>query len=680
MNILFYVEPLIEKCDPFWKSSWLTYCCANIIRTLDKSGGSFSYVIAVNEPLSSVELDLDVPRVTFTQEDLLAPFQGGYLEASIAWYQQSFSAEQLRYYVTLMKRKLGSFIPDIIITFSPAPFFREAYPDALLLHHEYSIFSRSPYPESWFLDPCGMSEHSYLNRFAKQSVQQLHPAELALVKRFRMKCLEIAERVTPFKEIIYKEKRRFRQLVLLPLQDSSYYSFDGIVPFPSQYDYLVHVLEHVPEDVGVLVTMHPDYPVIKESAFDFLRKRYKNCIYHPEFSWYYAASQYLVKDADAVLTVSSTVGLQTMFFGTKLATLGNTFGYLTDCRSLRDLPAFLEGTAPDNDAILHWIVTRYTIMKDDLTDPAWLSSFLQRALDYFRERKCIGPDFFQPVKACSDIYETLLAQMESKGTGLPVMSKVRSRHAQLYFDVGEGFSETLSAKQPVPPGSWVKTITFNALPSEPIRSLRFDPLDDQTVIDVIEVRAVTGTGSVRLEPRDSNAVLAEDGCYYFSSDDPSISFDLHSEPMLLTELQITVRYRHYGKEALLETMKRQEASHREGKQQLQSLVEQKGAQIAVLEEWLAERRREVARLGDVVAKRDLVLRQIDEELVRESLKVEENIRRGEVESAQLRLLLQRKDEELEALGQRIEEMLCSKSWKLTAPLRAFATILQGTVE
>lgn len=131
MNVLFYVEPLIEREEPYWKEGWATLICTNIAQTLNRSSFKYNFVIAVNEPIAQ-RLDCEnfMKKVIFTQPELLSPFTGGYLEASKAWYCESYTNEQYDYYITMMKKKFVEFTPDIIITFTPVPFLKNLFPDA----------------------------------------------------------------------------------------------------------------------------------------------------------------------------------------------------------------------------------------------------------------------------------------------------------------------------------------------------------------------------------------------------------------------------------------------------------------------------------------------------------------------------------------------------------------------
>lgn len=380
MNILFIVEPLIEKYEPYWKGAWSNYCCVNLANTLGING-DYKYKIVINEPLSEKFSHDGIEKIVLNQSELLKPFPGGYLEATIKWYRRTWSCHELDYYIQLYKNKLNEFEPDLIITFSPVPYLKKAFPNALILHHEYSIFSRLPYPPSWFLDPAGMSEYSFPNEFRTALFDdKMSISSRLLIKELKSACAKIITAACPFTDLIETWRSRYRSLWLLPLQDSGYYSFDGIVSFKSQFDYLVSVLETMPSDIGLIVTMHPEYHVLSYGALTYLQNKYNNMLYSSKFDDYYGVSQYIIPFIDVVVTVSSSVGIQTLLFEKCLITYGNCFSYLP-CKDIKSSCALTEVDIDLQEQILYWFITRYVMRKEQLYNKSWLENFIQKSIE-----------------------------------------------------------------------------------------------------------------------------------------------------------------------------------------------------------------------------------------------------------------------------------------------------------
>ena len=112
MNVLFYVEPLIERGLPYWKDGWALYWGKSMISRLANENCYIAMSDAVAEKYSS---EYGERIVVFSQEELLKPFDGGYMEASSVWYLHSYTKNQLEYYVQLMKSKFAGIAFDVII-------------------------------------------------------------------------------------------------------------------------------------------------------------------------------------------------------------------------------------------------------------------------------------------------------------------------------------------------------------------------------------------------------------------------------------------------------------------------------------------------------------------------------------------------------------------------------------
>ncbi len=201
MKILFYVEPLIEQDKPYWKDGWVSVFCNNIIKTLEQSETNYEFLVMTNEAIAQ-KVDIQTQIIQLSQKELLSPFETtNYMDVTTAWHCERYASEQLEDYKKLMTKKLDGFLPDIIITFSPVPFFKEMFPKTLILHHEFSIFSRLPYPQSWFLDPIGMHSNLFLNKFEDEIKSiKLTEKQTNLLSNFKNACQNILYAKSPFKK------------------------------------------------------------------------------------------------------------------------------------------------------------------------------------------------------------------------------------------------------------------------------------------------------------------------------------------------------------------------------------------------------------------------------------------------------------------------------------------------
>lgn len=560
MNILFYVEPLIEREQPYWKESWVNHQCFNMMSTLTHSKSAYSFALITNEAIAqTINKNNEFLLATITQEELLAPFGTDYLVASRCWHTNTYTQEQLLHYKNLMQGKLIGFIPDIIISFSPVPFLRDLFASALILHHEYSLFSRLPYPESWFFDPVGVVDYSFFNHFYKE----LNEHRLSIHQKQRLHdlknlCKKTLCEKSPFEALFIKLREQFDTLVLLPLQFSGYYLFDDLVSFKTQYEYCVYVLDNTPTSVGVVVNMHPEYPALNDGAIRFLSSKYPHFICFDEFNAIYASGQFILPFVDGVISASSSLALQTLLFDKKFIALGKEcFSYIADAKSLNNLETVLKSFNQDKDALLYFLITHYAVTAHYLNNPLWFDNFLTSSLEHFRTFG-VDADFYKPIDDEEAVFDSLCSAILENALVVP--QYLNMPKIQLFFDFGMGISDKNYLTKFIHTKTGVHTFTFDLTSLSSLCALRLDPSDESCVIDVKScVLIAEDEVSDILKQFSSNACYLDDNTYYFESNDPQMFF-IPENSMLLQvaqKLVITIEYLYTGDEALEFIIKRQ---------------------------------------------------------------------------------------------------------------------------
>lgn len=559
MKILFFVEPLIEMGRPYWKDYWANIY-GKIIRTLEKSTNTFEYCMAFNEPISQkFEHRDNVKEVVFTQEELLAFPGKNYLDLSIDWYKGTFSQEQLDYCTDLVKNKFGDFSPDVVFTLTPVPYIKQAFPAALILHMEVSLFSRPPYPLSYQLDPCGVYFHSFLIRNKKQLQQyKIDSRQRQQLETFKKEVQRLFSETCPFKETMLGEKNKFDYLILLPLQLSGTYAFDALCEFRSQYDFLDHVLRNVPQNIGVVVTTHPEYDILERDTIRYLSSKYPHFIYHEEFKEYTTISQYLIAYVDAVVTVGSSVGLQTLIWDKKLIEIGYShLDCIADAHSLNDLQEVLAKSNRDKSPIAYWLITRYVIQEKYIFDPDWLTRFVSGMVKKYRKEQ-IDFDCYELINNEEDLFSNLTVSLDKN---IPYFSAtlssneirrladqnslIRSRYqAKLYIDVGKGFSNQNVIVKKV---KGDETVLEYGLPDGNIKQLMFVPLTTPHCVNLISMFIVDEHENFHpiSDLSNTNAFLNIDKCFLFNSDNPNIIIDV-PQNVNIRRVIINLHYREIG--------------------------------------------------------------------------------------------------------------------------------------
>ena len=560
MRLLFFVEPLIEMGRPYWKDYWANIY-GKIIRTLEKSTNTFEYCMAFNEPISQkFEHRDNVKEVVFTQEELLAFPGKNYLDLSIDWYKGTFSQEQLDYCTDLVKNKFGDFSPDVVFTLTPVPYIKQAFPAALILHMEVSLFSRPPYPLSYQLDPCGVYFHSFLIRNKKQLQQyKIDSRQRQQLETFKKEVQRLFSETCPFKETMLGEKNKFDYLILVPLQLSGTYAFDALCEFRSQYDFLDHVLRNVPQNIGVVVTTHPEYDILERDTIRYLSSKYPHFIYHEEFKEYTTISQYLIAYVDAVVTVGSSVGLQTLIWDKKLIEIGYShLDCIADAHSLNDLQEVLAKSNRDKSPIAYWLITRYAIQEKYIFDPVWLTSFISKMVKRYREEK-LNFESFEVINEEEKLFSEL---KESLDINIPYFSSNLSlselhriveqyglshsrQHAKLYIDVGAGFSNQRVIVKKI---KGDETALEYVLTDDNIKQLMFVPLTTQHSLNLNSILIVDEQNNVYPvnDLSNTNALLNIDKLLIFNTENPNIIIDVSQFVNKIQKLIINLHYREIG--------------------------------------------------------------------------------------------------------------------------------------
>ena len=114
-------------------------------------------------------------------------------------------------------------------------------------------------------------------------------------------------------------RKRHRRLCLLPLQFAGEPGFELNSPFRNQGEYLFHVLERLPADLGLLVIEHPTAhwigDIIDDETREYVRGQYPQVTF-VDWQRVESAGQYLIHHVDYVIGVSSSLGLQALLVET----------------------------------------------------------------------------------------------------------------------------------------------------------------------------------------------------------------------------------------------------------------------------------------------------------------------------------------------------------------------------
>lgn len=377
-SILYYMEPMVEADYPYMKyvnitsqlqlhmkalaSSFdVSIVCANHIKSrlqredfFEKKIYGVDHIALKKEHPNTVKYNKKIRDNLFTE------------------------SEKSKLKELIFNEVPDDYKPDVIFTFlSYSNILREVYPDALLIHMEYGIFSRSPFPKTYHLDPFGILKDGYTNRMQfDESVIDEDDEQLA-------KCVKsLKAQLPPLPGHIIKKMSSFRSTILLPLQFSNYHAFDLCSDFESQFAYLLKVLEDIPEDIGVLVTQHPGWPpVINRKTEGYLRE-FKNFIFDNSFNEIANMSQIALAHVNGVVSVSSSIGLQSMMYDLPVYVYGESHLSFLSEESIEDfIQKVTRKESVDRNKVLSHLMKYYYIPDDFLQDPLFIKNYIYRLLN-----------------------------------------------------------------------------------------------------------------------------------------------------------------------------------------------------------------------------------------------------------------------------------------------------------
>jgi HAD superfamily hydrolase (TIGR01549 family) len=424
MRILYYLEPYVELGQPLFRMGTIRNHLNGEIASLQRSNDETADVRLICSEHIAREVRHQnhlpgIPLIVVTQRELRRVY-GNYLEASEHWYNGTYSSRALEKMTALLAAKLKGFDPDVILCYeSNAPFLRVMFPRALFLNNTLGIFSRAPYPETSCLDPFGIGKDSFLVRYA----DQIRGVRLSQEQRQRILQLKHAyrESLLRYTPVSAEQVRQgFERVVLLPLQVSRYFMFSYNCPegvrFDTQLDFLSYTLERIPREIGVFVTMHgAEAKLMTPRVLKRFKTRYPNFLYSAELQQIRWVSQHLLPHVHGVVSLSSSVGLQTLLWDIPLFAVGRSQLQGLSFAPIERVGDVLGGGAfSPLDGAFHYLLTHYyPLLERYHHDPHWFYPFLRRGIDKHR-RGAVDFEFFEPIDDEPQLFDALREELRVK--------------------------------------------------------------------------------------------------------------------------------------------------------------------------------------------------------------------------------------------------------------------------
>jgi hypothetical protein len=402
MRVLFYEEPLTDYQTFKWNYAHLEYNI-RLYTSLIESGATCRFFCddkfsewaqtsgVKPSDLSMVREEEWLGLLENPQEAVLTLFQRFLTPEANPESSYSRLAENISQKIgRLVFDKLDGYEPDIIISWAPAPFLAKMFPNALVLRRETALFTRTPWPLSYFLDPCGLQHLSWP---ALHDLPVCAESTLFNFEKIRAYFDELFEFVLPpiKRAKIHSLLSRFDKTVLVCGQANGHFSFDATCNYRSQGHMLLDVLENCAITTGVLYSPHPNDPKpMRRADIEWFQTRFPNFNYIPDCLGVELSSQELIPFVDIVATVSSSIGWQALFWGKSLIALGksqlNRFAHAEDACQLEEIDI---RSGIDTNTVA-WLCFHYSITTFFLESKGWITNYLNMKITDFRQNAIVS--------------------------------------------------------------------------------------------------------------------------------------------------------------------------------------------------------------------------------------------------------------------------------------------------
>ena len=323
MNILYFLEPSIEFGNPLFRYNSLK----NSILPQVKSLLEFNNIATlVSEPIANKAVEDNIHE-QLGHLCVVDPFlwMNGeeYNKRALRLLKGEISAQELKMLKKILLEALPpNFEPDLIICWeSPAPFLEKIFKNSQIINQIPGFFSRAPYP--FFIS----MNRGLLDKYVPALSQRNYTSEeYKSLSEYREYERHFLNTTFPLHKITDSLRKKYKKLILIPLQIDNYFMVDTTLGKKNQFELLYDILNNIPKDYALIVTNYISKDiqsgVLSSEGAAYLKRIFPNFIYDIRFNGLYCASQFLVPIVDGIITISSSVGLQAAFWEKPLFVLG----------------------------------------------------------------------------------------------------------------------------------------------------------------------------------------------------------------------------------------------------------------------------------------------------------------------------------------------------------------------
>lgn len=342
LRTLIYVEPAMLRDDPLLLSAWVRATS----RWAAINSDEMDFFLATAPVLSQNASPGLAGLATINSSDMVSQFSGdvGAYMRDLCLGDASANAA-LRHQLEEIK---GRFDPDIVLSWTENAYLKAAFHDRAVVFTEHGPLPRSGCLLVSHLDPFGHQLGSVFDRFGRMQGAELdYRCERRWIEEWRARVSRAAQDAGLRDWISALPRTNGR--VLVALQPTDWFTYQGIGCDLSPLAYLQEVAERTGPDVAVIAQWHPAQDAPDPESLAALARQFPNIVVPPP-PLTHGHSDYLVQHVDEVATVSSNV-----------AVLGAVLGRRVHVHRATKFAAL--ATAPSVAARPRWDVLRFLLSR-----------------------------------------------------------------------------------------------------------------------------------------------------------------------------------------------------------------------------------------------------------------------------------------------------------------------------
>ncbi len=437
MKVLYFIDPFLSVLRPGAVFGTYRYHVANLHRMLRPyiEDGNVEFMLLVEERLRlKGEREFpgsEVPTATLRLQSFVDDGTSP-AEAMKRWAEGKVSQSEVEKFREEVLASLGSFgAPDIVIASeSPAIPMRLAFPDSVVLSESWGIFSRQPFPLIVSYDPCGLYESSAIARYADEiKAFSLDSMGRAAIDKLRTRMALALAEYDPVGGLIERLRPEFKKILLFPLQADGQYGLLHATGLERYADAVERVLETIPADIGLLVTLDPERSEPMDAdEIVALQRRFPNLLHIPALDRVPMAASFTLPHIDGVVAVSSNLAFQAALFRIPVFTLGLSHTAIVSCGGLDAVADILATSAViDRDNVLYWVLTHHNVFLE--VEQLVGANFLALLEHHLKNREVMGFERFSAQRLSADQLNDCIERYELSGALAHILRSAGVAHA-----------------------------------------------------------------------------------------------------------------------------------------------------------------------------------------------------------------------------------------------------------